>query len=164
MKSTYPEMNGHHMRAMQPLTNLVESNLNFHFLEEMLKNKKDYSDIPDFRYQALETQFCEHFRLVCDIFKEHGSNPLNDHYDIKQMLKTLKIKDWRIIKPFSFYLTPLEDSIKVVRTSLIKMHKDGPLFMKYIIELNEELLSQTKDMVKKDNNAQWLVGDELKQD
>ena len=50
MKSTYPEMNGHHMRAMQPLTNLVESNLNFHFLEEMLKNKKDYSDIPDFRY------------------------------------------------------------------------------------------------------------------
>ena len=44
------------------------------------------------------------------------------------------------------------------------MHKDGPLRIKYIIEDNEELLEQTKVMVKSDRTAQWLMGDDLKQD
>jgi hypothetical protein len=35
IKSTYPEMNGHHMKAMQPLTDLVEANFNFSGLEKM---------------------------------------------------------------------------------------------------------------------------------
>ena len=36
--------------------------------------------------------------------------------------------------------------------------------MKYIIENNVELQKETMNMVKKDGQAQWLVGDELKQD
>jgi hypothetical protein len=32
-------MNGHHMKAMQPLMNLVEANLNYSNLENMEKNK-----------------------------------------------------------------------------------------------------------------------------
>lgn len=44
------------------------------------------------------------------------------------------------------------------------MHKDGPLFIKYIIEKNEGFAGEVDDMVKKDNIAQLLMGDELKQD
>lgn len=80
------------------------------------------------------------------------------------MLKVLKIDNWKTIKPFNHYLTPLEDSIKVVRTTLLKMHKGGPLFIKYIVENNTELQKETITMVKADWLAQWLVGDELKQD
>ncbi len=85
---------------------------------------------------------------VCEIFKEFGK--LEDHFDITQMLKVLKINDWLKIKPFEHYLTPLSKSIKIVRDTLLKMEKDGPLRMKYIIENNEELQTQTIDMVKKD--------------
>mgnify|MGYP001211618623 CR=1 FL=1 len=42
IKGTYPEMNGHHTKAMLPLANLVEANVNFHNLENMEKNKKEY--------------------------------------------------------------------------------------------------------------------------
>lgn len=35
IKSGYVEMNNIHMSAMKPLTNLMESNLNFHFLENI---------------------------------------------------------------------------------------------------------------------------------
>lgn len=80
------------------------------------------------------------------------------------MLKTLKIPDWKQIPPFAFYLHPLEANLKTVRNTLLKMHKEGPLRMKYIIENNVELQDQTKAMVKTDGAAQWLVGDELKQD
>lgn len=41
------------MTAMKPLTDLMESNLNFHYLEQLEKNK----DIPSFRHEALETKF-----------------------------------------------------------------------------------------------------------
>lgn len=80
------------------------------------------------------------------------------------MLKVLKIPNWKSIAPFAFYLNPLDADITIVRKSLLKMHKLGPLRMKYIIENNLELQKETMDMVKKDGNSQWLVGDELKQD
>ena len=44
------------------------------------------------------------------------------------------------------------------------MHAAGALFTKYIVENNLELKNDVKDMIKKDVKAQWLVGDELKQD
>jgi len=44
------------------------------------------------------------------------------------------------------------------------MNKLGPLRRRYIIELNKDLGDQIEEMVKKDNIAQMLVGDELKQD
>ena len=42
--------------------------------------------------------------------------------------------------------------------------KLGHLRLKYIIEDNKELQDLVKEMVKQDTIAQWLVGDELKQD
>jgi len=55
-------------------------------------------------------------------------------------------------------------AIKKTRTNLLKMHAAGVLFTKYIVENNLELKNDVKDMIKKDVKAQWLVGDELKQD
>ena len=50
IKATYPEMSGHHTRAMQPLTDLVQANLEFYHLELMESNKKVYSNVPAFRH------------------------------------------------------------------------------------------------------------------
>lgn len=54
IKTAYPEMSALHLKAMQPLSSLVQSNLEFHYLEMMLNNKKEYPDVPEFRYLALE--------------------------------------------------------------------------------------------------------------
>lgn len=53
IKSGYIEMNNIHMNAMKPLTNLLESNLNFHYLELIEKKK----EVPSFRHEALEEKF-----------------------------------------------------------------------------------------------------------
>ena len=129
MKSVYPEMNKIHMDAMKPLTDLISANLNFHNLELMEKDKKE---VPEFRRIALEEQFCKHLTNVCQIFKEYGD--LKDHFHIKQMMSVLKIHNWRNITPFAYYLNPLNNAINVVRKTLIKMHEDGHLLIKYIIE------------------------------
>jgi hypothetical protein len=47
---------------------------------------------------------------------------------------------------------------------MLKLHKEGHLHCKYIIEDNTELQDKTIVMVKRDIDAQWLAGDELKQD
>tara|TARA_B110000285_G_scaffold216426_1_gene263721 strand:+ start:792 stop:935 length:144 start_codon:yes stop_codon:yes gene_type:complete len=47
----------------------------------MMKNKKEYPDVPSFRYQALEEQFAKTLTGVCEIFKDFGT--LNDHFDIR---------------------------------------------------------------------------------
>ena len=44
------------------------------------------------------------------------------------------------------------------------MNKLGVLRCHYIIEKNEDLQQDIIDMVRLDNIAQWLTGDELKQD
>lgn len=44
------------------------------------------------------------------------------------------------------------------------MNDEGILRCKYIIEDNTELMEKTIVMVQKDLTAQWLAGDELKQD
>lgn len=130
IKGSYSEMSQIHAQAMKPLTLLIDSNLNYHKLENM---KQD--EVPEFRRTALEEQFCKYFTGVCEIFKDFGN--LSDHFDIKQMIKTLKIENWRGIRPFEFYLTPLHQKITTVRNTLLKMHKDGHLRIKYIIENND---------------------------
>jgi hypothetical protein len=40
IKSGFVEMNAIHMNAMKPLTNLLESNLNLHYLELIMKKKE----------------------------------------------------------------------------------------------------------------------------
>lgn len=61
IKSGYIEMNNIHMNAMKPLCQLMESNLNFHYLEQIEKKK----EVPKFRHEALETKFCEHLTTLC---------------------------------------------------------------------------------------------------
>jgi len=89
IKSGYIEMNNIHMAAMKPLTNLMESNLNFYFLENI---EKKNPDVPKFRHEALETKFCEHFTTLCNVFKDFGE--LKEYYNIKQMLHVLKTENW----------------------------------------------------------------------
>ena len=47
-----------------------------------------------------------------------------------------------------YYNQPLFDKIKIVKDSLLAMHKKGHLFIKYIIEDNVELGREIFDMVK----------------
>ena len=164
IKAPHPEMLKIHEAAMMPLTLLMKSNSNFGQLEKMLADK-DGSNIPEFRGIALEEQFCKHLSEICRIFKEFGD--MSDHtYDIAQLLKTLKLEDgrWTEIVPFEHYLTPLKIALQKVREQLLKMEKDGPLFVKYIVEDNKELQDLTIAMVKQDHIVQWLVGDSLKLD
>lgn len=58
----------------------------------------------------------------------------------------------------------MKDAITKLRKNLLAMEKGGPLYIKYVIEENTALQNDTIDMVKQDGIAQWLVGDELKQD
>lgn len=101
-KGSYEEVNAIHENAMKPLMDLITANLNFHRLECMIKDKKE---VPAFRYDALEFEFCRFMTGVCVILKDHGT--LDQTYDITQMLKTLKIENWKEIVPFAFYLHPL---------------------------------------------------------
>jgi len=101
MKSGYVEMNVIHVAAMKPLTELLESNLNLHFLEILMKKK----DVPTFRYDALEEKFAGHLTRVCEIFRDFGN--LKETFNIKQMLKILKIEGWHESPPLAFYLNPL---------------------------------------------------------
>ena len=55
------------------------------------------------------------------------------------MMSVLKIYNWKQVNPFAYYLNPLNDNITIVRKTLLKMHENGPLLIKYIIEENEQL-------------------------
>jgi hypothetical protein len=77
-------MNAIHMAAMKPLTNLLESNLNLHYLELIMKKK----EVPQFRFEALEEKFIEHMTRISEIFRDYGT--LKDYFNIKQMLHVLK--------------------------------------------------------------------------
>lgn len=99
---------------------------------------------------------------VCDILATYGQ--LKDKpYDIRQMLWVLKIDNWKNIKPFHFYLQPLEDALNAVIEELLRMRKAGILKSKYYLENNFDLQSRIITMVEMDIVAQWLVGDALKQ-
>lgn len=158
IKSGYVEMSAIHSAAMKPITDLLESNLNLHFLELQMKKK----DVPTFRYDALEEKFCQHLTRVCEIFRDYGN--LKEQFNIKQMLAILKIEAWQECPPLAFYLTPLQHALTDMRDCLLKMQKEGHLHCKYIVEDNEELQQKTIVLVQKDITAQWLAGDELKQD
>ena len=95
---------------------------------------KDGANIPEFRAIALEEQFCIDMSEICRIFKEFGD--LDDIYNIRHMIETLKIANgrWDKVVPFEYYLTPLKLALKKVRDELLRMEKAGPLRCKYIIE------------------------------
>lgn len=60
----------------------------------------------------------------------------------------MKIDNWKEVRPFEFYLTPLDDAIKKTRKNMLKMHELGHLRMSYVIEKNKELAADIEDMVK----------------
>lgn len=101
---------------------------------------------------------------VCEIFKSFGEERMEEHFNIRQMLTTLKIPDWKHIPPFAHYLQPLEDALQAVRDELMMMHKRGALMIRYYVEENAHLKKLTVDMLKADKKAQLLMGDSLKQD
>ena len=76
-KGTYNEINLIHETAMKPLIELITSNLNYHRLENMIKAKMD---VPEFRQQALEFEYCRFMTDICDILKQYGT--LEQTYDI----------------------------------------------------------------------------------
>lgn len=79
-----------HQKAMMPLTLLCDKNNNFHQLEVMIEQG---IDVPEFRYIALENEFSTHLTNVLEILKTYGD--LTYHFNIPQMLKTMKIPKWR---------------------------------------------------------------------
>lgn len=159
IKKTHPEVHDIVMNAITPLLNLLESNYNFHKLEEL---KKTNNEIPSFRYNALEDRFCEHLEVICKVLADHGK--LEDIYDIKRMLNLLKLDDWEDNVPMAFYLTPLKVSIKLMRDELLHMRKLGANRCKYYIEENQPMHELIIKMVKNDVTAQWLMGDSIKND
>jgi len=62
---------------MKPLMELINANLNFHRLENMIKAKME---VPDFRHAALEFEYCKFMTDICDILKTYGTLDLT--YDI----------------------------------------------------------------------------------
>lgn len=158
-KTANPDIVNIHNAAFKPLFELWEANLNFHNINQMIDQGKE---VPVFRFEALEEQFVQKMTKICEIFTLFGN--LEDHYNIRQMLEVLKTKDWKEIHPFAFYLQPLRDALDDVIKELLRMQKAGPLRNHYILEKNTDLMDKIVTMVKLDNTAQWLMGDELKRD
>jgi hypothetical protein len=68
-KGSYEEIATIHEASMKPLMELVVANVNFYQLEQMIKKNQ----VPDFRYKALEFEFCKFLTGVCVILKEYGT-------------------------------------------------------------------------------------------
>jgi hypothetical protein len=159
IKTTFVDMTAIHNQAMKPLSDLIKANTDYWKLENMIRTGED---VPEFRRFALETEFCKFQTGICEVLKEYGT--LEHHFNIAQMMTTLKIENWKNIRPFDYQLTPMLAAVNKVRDSLREMDRLGPLRIKYVIESNKELGEEIEAMVKKDNIVQVLVGDELKQD
>ena len=120
-------------------------------------------EVPEFRLKAIEDQFILKMTKVCDIMRDFGD--LKERpYDIRHMLEILKIHNWKNIPPFKFVLDPLEKAFNEVDEELRRMRTAGHLRSRYVLEKNEELAKRIRTMVEADIEAQWLVGDLLKQD
>lgn len=158
-KTTNKELGAIIAEAFTPLTELWEANNNFYNINKMVH---EGIQVPEFRLKALEDQFILKMTRVCDILATYGQLK-EKPYDIRQMLHVLKIDNWKNIKPFHYYLQPLEDALNAVIEELLRMRKAGVLRSKYYIENNFELQSRIITMVETDIVAQWLVGNELKQ-
>lgn len=135
IKATFPEMNNIHMSAMAPLIKLMECNLNFTRIDQMLAQRKP---VPIFRVEALENIFSQLLSALCQIFMDHGD--LKDSFGIDAMLGVLKISKWREVTCFSFYLIPLDKSIAFLRKTLLEMQlTESTLKIKYRLQENTEL-------------------------
>ena len=156
---THVEFNGFIQKAFIPLVNILEANFEFHKIEELMK--KDET-IPDFRYNALEAEFCKHCEALLTILTNHGK--LRQEFNIQRMLDLLKLENWQENIPVHFFLQPLKDSIIAYREELLQMRARGLILCKYRMEENEEMQDLVLKMVSNDVICQWLIGNELKRD
>ena len=120
------------------------------------------NEVSEFRFIALEEQFCKNLSTICDVLAKNGDEPIEDPFDIRQQLETLKIAGWKSTVPFAHFLQPLEDATNAVRKELLDMRNRGKLRICYIIEHNDKLRGLIGTMLKKDLKAQYLMGNELK--
>lgn len=79
MKGVSLEMAAIHSQAMQPLSNLLESNLNYYNICQLQKK----GGLPDFRFEACEEKFAQHMTRICELFRDFGKPALTDPFDIR---------------------------------------------------------------------------------
>ena len=162
-KTVNPELALIHASAMAPLMAFLKSNKDFYNLNVMKEKQKNIElsaeeKLPDFRYDALEKEFVKDFTEICRIISLYPCKVLiTDEgkfleypYDIKQMLDTLKVDNWRNIPPFRFYFEPLEKALNKTIEELLAMEKRGPLQIRYSIPNNEEMFNKIVDTMKED--------------
>lgn len=154
--------------AMKPLTTLLAKNYFFGQLEEMIKRKEE---VPEFRYSALEQEFCKGLTTFIEILQQNkafdeiedtgeeakdGSKiykqtPVNIHFNVWQLLATLKLKNWECIRPFEFFISKLLDKTVLMRKELVHLYENGPLWCRYDLKENTVLVKRTKDLLLYDN-------------
>jgi len=78
MKTTNVDLGAIQKEVAVPLTNLFESNFNFHNINVMIKKGVP---VPDFRLAALEAKFVMHMKRVQELFRDYGK--LEDEFDIQ---------------------------------------------------------------------------------
>ena len=78
----YDEMNNIHTKAMQPLMNAIAANLAFTRLERIIETDEKV-EVPEFRYNALEEQFCKYLTEICQIMADYGDDRIEEPFDIR---------------------------------------------------------------------------------
>lgn len=162
-KSTNPELASIHQKAMLPLVNLMESNLN---LDNFRRLQNKQGPLPEFRKKALTERFIEHMTKVCDILKAFANKEgktLDQPYDIRQMLEVLEL-DWQDVPAFHFYFKDLDKAFRELVDCLRVMHRLGPLRCSYYVEKNLEMTQKIFETIRCDVIVQELAADELKRD
>lgn len=180
-KSFNPELAAIHDAAMKPLVNLMKSNYDFYCINEMIRKEKERGEvpvedrIPEWRRAALERVFIDDYSEMCRILTHNDGSKLSKEpdaackrlhypYDIKQMLDTLKVENWRNIKPFKFYFQPLENALNLSIEELLAMNKRGKLQVRYAVTLNEKMHDTICATIAEDVKVQWLAATPLKRD
>ena len=74
------------MTCMAPLLKLIEANVNYTRIQELVAAKKQ---VPIFRVEALENIFCQLLSGLCEIFRDQGD--LKKPFNIVAMVNVLKI-------------------------------------------------------------------------
>ena len=138
-KTTNPVLAAIHVKAMQPVTDLMESSVNLQNFRQLSLHR----EFPEFRKKALTEKFIEHLTAVCHILKAFPNSEgktLDEEYDIRHIIELLyDIENWDEYPPFKFYLDPFQKTYNELVTELRAMHKAGPLHCSYYVERNTNL-------------------------
>ena len=159
MKTINPGLSEIQREAMLPLTNLFESNFNYYQINQQIIKGKF---VPDFRYKALEDKYVEHMEKLCGLLRDYGD--LRQPFDIRQMLLTLKSKDWENIHPHKYYFQPLKDAVDKMQIHILDLNRLGFLRSRYVMKENAELMKRVIHSVACDQTSQWVGANQLRRD